>query len=235
MPPMKITGKTVIAMTQETGAADASGRIKTTVTYDELSYEMGMNGQRSPRQDASPLAGKAFVATYSADGAIVDVTGPPGTEAMTQAIKQMLEQMSGRLSRLQLAVGETASVPFDVSLPVPIPGVTGTGITGESTVKLVSLGTEPGGTGRIASCDTVFHASLARVAAPVSDRGAGELGVDLKLAGTGASRIDVDRHVMRSNAETMSIDGTITIGVDPSAPRRMKVHGAVKMNTREAP
>src|SRR5690348_2493790 len=60
IPPMKIAGKTVLAMTQETGAADENGRIRMTITYDEVSYEMSMNGQRSPRADASALAGKAF-------------------------------------------------------------------------------------------------------------------------------------------------------------------------------
>src|SRR5204863_528821 len=148
-PPMKMTGKTVVVMTQQTGEADGSGRVRMTLTYDDMSYEMTVNGQRSTIPSSSPLAGKVFVATYSADGSIVDITGAPGMEAMTQPIRQMLEQLSGRLSRLQLAVGESATMPFDIPLPVPIPGMAGAGVTGESTVKLLSLAAEPDGGSRI--------------------------------------------------------------------------------------
>src|SRR5438477_10053024 len=195
-PRATMTGKTVVAMTFRAADLDQDGRVHVNVTYDEFTADMNINGRPSRPMLSSALAGKTFDMTYAADGSIVDMKAPSGTDAMIETMKRMLEQISGKSARVQLAVGETVTIPLDMPLPVPVAAAGGLGLIGERSVTLVSLETD--GPDRIASCENVFRASMAHTFQPAASGGVGGVAVDVKVSGTGTSKIDVDRHVIRS-------------------------------------
>jgi hypothetical protein len=231
-PRATISGKTVMAATFRASEVDQDGRIHVDVTSDEFTADVNINGQPSPPMLSNPLAGKTYQVTYSSDGSIVDMKGPPGTDAMIEAMKRLVEQMSGKWARVQLAVGEMATLPLDIPLPAPLAMAGGLGVTGETTVTLVSL--EADGADRIASCENVFRASMARTFQAAADGAGGGVGIDVKMSGTGTAKIDVDRHVMRSNDGTITIDGTVSLNTpQASAPSRMTVRGSIKLTMAE--
>jgi hypothetical protein len=232
LPPAKMIMKTVLASTFRASDAFDQGRLKVNITYDEFSAEMTINGQPSPGMPPTPFLDKTFEATYSEDGAIVDMNGPAETEKMIEPIKQMAQQISGHMARVQLAVGETATVPLSMPLPVPLPGAGATGITGDVTVTLVSL--DPDGADRIASCETTLRAGMAQTFPTPADGAGGGVTIDLKMSGTGTSKINVDRHVVRSQDGTITIDGTVSMTLPhASAPSRMTVRGSIKTTMAE--
>jgi len=117
-------------------------------------------------------------------------------------------------------------------LPIPLPGSNGTGITGDLTVTLVSL--EPDGVDRIASCENVLRAGMSQTFPTPADGAGGGLTLDLKMSGTATSKINVDRHVMRSQDGTITIDGALSMTLpQASAPSRMTLRGSIKTTMAE--
>ena len=226
LPATKMTVNTTMRLTQEAGAPDADGHVQVKLTYDDVKVSATLNGKPAPSGE-HPLAGKALVATYSSEGRLLNMTGPEGADAMVQAVRQVIEQMTGQWSRLRLAVGETQTIPMSLALPIPIPGAAGLRMTGDSTFKLTGVDVEDGN--RIASCDSVFQVALSQsIDAPAAGTAAG-LTVDMKMSGSGQTRIDLDRRVIKVNEGTVTIDGGLVFARDASTTARMIVRGTMKM------
>src|SRR2546421_3594869 len=138
IPPMKMNGKISIRLTEAAGDVDEQGRLQVNLTYDEFIADVTVNGKPSPMPGLNPLAGKLFIATYTSDGTLADITGPPGTEQIVGPLKQMLAQIISKVPQVKLAVGGTATVPVGHPLPMPIPGAKGMGLKGKSTMRLPS-------------------------------------------------------------------------------------------------
>jgi hypothetical protein len=234
MPPMNVNAVTAITMSQAAGSADNDGRLPVILTYDEFLTEVKINGVATKVPDKNPLAGKQFTAIYAQDGTVVDVTGPTGTEAMVAPLKQMLTQLTAQLPKVKLAVGESATTPLVMPLPIPLPGAKGFELQGTTTMKLVSI--EQEGAGRVASCDSTLKATLVNTpeAATPNPTNPVEVAMDIGMVGAGKLKIDIDRGVIRLNDSMTTVDGTIAAPGRDGKPGRMKLHGVTKITIAEA-
>ncbi len=223
-PSATMTGKSIIAATFAAGEADEQGQYTVRVTYDEFTAELIVNGRPTPAA-SDQLAGKTFELTYAADGTIVDVKGPAGTRTSMDGMKHAVEQLAGQFAGVRIALGETVTLPIDMPLPIPISQAGGLGLSGETTITLVSL--ESDGVGRIASCDNAVRVTMKREIQHPAER-AGDVGIDVKMSGKGTTKIDVDRHVLRNNDATIAIDGVISLPIRGDAtPSRLVLRGSI--------
>ena len=74
VPDMQV--KSVATFTQTTGHPDADGRVRAEVTYDEMSATMTTGGKTTPVPMPSSLVGQQMIATYDAQGKLVDIQTP---------------------------------------------------------------------------------------------------------------------------------------------------------------
>ena len=231
IPPMKMSGRVSIRLTEAAGDVDEQGRLQVNLTYDEFIADVTINGKPSPMPGLNPLAGKLFIATYAPDGTLADMTGPPGTEQIVGPLKQMLTQITSQVPQVKLAVGETATVPVSTPLPLPIPGSRGMDLKGKSTMRLLSIDAD--GADRVASCESVLEATLVSAAETPAQSSTDGVALDFAMTGTGKLLIDLDRQVMKLNENTTTLDGTFSIGARDGKIGRMKVHGVMKLTVAE--
>jgi len=75
MPPMKMMSKTVTAMTQKVGLANAQGNVESEIVYDDMRTESTMNGQPLPVNVNKAFVGKRMTVTYDKDGNVATIGG----------------------------------------------------------------------------------------------------------------------------------------------------------------
>ena len=228
LPTMKMAGKTTLAFTETSGAPDAQGRMTALLTYEQASGEMSVNGIPMPMTGKSAdLAGKTFTLVFGADGRVVDVTSPPEIEAVLGPAKQFVIDMYKIVPIATLAIGESATAPFSIPLPIPVPGTGPIVMDGQTKTTLVSVDAE--GPEHIAKCDQIIEVAMAQPKgdpAPGTDRG---MSMDLKMRGVGTLQFNVDRSVMKSTEYETTLDGLLSFGGAASAtPTSAKIHGVIK-------
>jgi len=178
------------------------------------------------------FVGKQFTATYSPEGVLVDMTGPPGTEQIVGPLKQMLGQILAQVPQVKLAIGETTTMPMSTPLPLPIPGSKGLEFKGKSTMTLVSIDTD--GADRVASCDSVFQGTLDSTQEPSSPGPIGVVAMNFWMTGTGRLQVNIDRRVVKLNENTTTLDGTFSSPGRDGKVGRMRMRGVMKMTVAES-
>ncbi|HEY7182429.1 MAG TPA: hypothetical protein VIC84_13465 [Blastocatellia bacterium] len=227
--PMKMTARTVFAITQKVGAMDKEGNVSAEVTYDEVSSEMMVNGQPMQIGDkVDKLVGKKITATFNGQGNIIDLKVPPGMGLPEESFRELLKSLYGNLPQTPLGVGEVATAPLDFTLPLPIPGAPPLKIDGQIKYTLVSV--EKDATGRTAKFDQTVDGKVVSDLEVPGPTGQIKMSLDFKLNGGGGMVMNVDKSFMKSSDSKMTIDGKLKMAGDSSATKLPTINFQGTMN-----
>ena len=206
---MKLGTKSVSAITQKVGPANAAGITETEVTFDESSIETTVNGQPMPMAGAtSDLAGKKIVIVTDKDGKAIDVKGMDGISAVADSMTQLVKAAGGNLPTTPIAVGETVTAPLDMALPVPVGAGGAVKMTGEVRYKLVSIDKDPDGS-RIARFDITTQGAMAPDSAAPSPIPGMQMKMKVTISGSGTTSYNLDKGVIKSSESRNTMSGTV--------------------------
>ena len=209
MNPMKMQMKSVTAFTQKTGALDKQGRFEMELIYDDVTSEMMMNGNEVPvGAEAAKLNGKKIKVTMDPKGNVYDVQSPPEVQMDAAAFKELLKSLYGALPVEPMAVGETATVPLNMALPLPLPGAGPLNLQGSSKVKLLAL--EQDGTQQIAKMDATMEARANSLVDFPSPNGTAKMKMEFSMTGGGPSSVNLDKATIKTNETSMKLDGKVS-------------------------
>jgi hypothetical protein len=217
---LKVSGQTSFEVTETVGEPDADGRISAAFTWDTVTSDMTLNG--APVSSETPLArlqGQTMTVVYDRQGTPVDLKVPEALAASGLNFKELLTMVAGRMPAATLGIGESASFPFDLSLPMPTAGGAPPRLAGEGAYTLRSIHRE--GQASIADLDIAGDAKM------VSENPAGAGGpitADLRMHVAGTCQWDVNRRYMRASDQRTTVEGTISGG-----PLNMALHGTIRI------
>lgn len=209
MNPMKIQMKSVTAFTQKTGPLDKQNRFEMEMVYDDVSVEMMMNGNSLPIGDEmAQLKGKKIKVTMDQNGNIFDVQAPKETQMDAAAFKELLKSLYGALPTESMAVGETATVPLNMALPLPLPGSGPINLQGSSKIKLLAV--EKEGSSRLAKLDTVSEARMTSLVDFPGQNGSAKMKMEFSMTGGGPSSVNLDKGMVKTNELLMTLQGKMS-------------------------
>ena len=226
----KTKGKSTFAFTQKNGAVNEQGRMEALVTYDKVSMESSVNGKTEPADNTSDkLIGKTITLIFDKEGAIVDVKVPREVEIPADTFKQIMSSIYSNLPTTPLAIGETATMPFRMTLPIPEMGSGPLDLEGQTKYTLVSIANENGG--RVARFEQTVSAGLIRAFEVDTYTGKGKVRVDFKLSGDGALQLNLDKGIMTAGNLLTTLDGNMTMdgGAQNAKSQVIRFHGTTKM------
>jgi hypothetical protein len=204
VPDMQV--KSVATFTQTTGHPDADGRVRAEVTYDELSATMTTAGKTTPIRMPSSLVGQQMIATYDAQGKLVDIQPPGEMPAPVVAqIRQMMTSVFSGLGSNSFAVGETVSMPIDIT--VPSTTTAAPALTGTMSMTLRSIGEEGGE--RIAHFSQKMQLSMEgarKLPNAGSTTQSRTMTMSMKMVGAGTMDYNVNRGFMVANRLQATVD-----------------------------
>ena len=222
-----MTMKTTTSTTLKTGALKPDGSYDAEVRYDEMRSDVTMNGQSVATGAATnQLVGKVTTVTYNRSGQIIDSKFPSDFPGSAETVKQLMVSLSGSLPDAPMSIGDVASIPLDMTLPIPIPGGSGMKLDGQTEMKLVSI--DQDGKGRLARFDSVTYGKMVGSMQPV---GKASVSIDLTVSGTGATVMDLDAGFIRSAESNTTFDAKMlpTPGSTPAGMPSMSMKGTMKI------
>ena len=232
--PMKMVTKVSIAITQKTGAANEQGDIQAELTYDDVRTDATMNGQPVSGGNAGEsFKGKTVAVTFDKLGSVVNVKVPADVGLPEQMFKEMFKSMYGNLPSTSIAVGETATVPLDFAIPIPVPGTGPVKMQGDTKHTLVSIETTPAG--RVAKFAHVMDGKMVNDVDMPLPTGKAQMSLDFKMNGGGTMLTNLDKGIVGASETTATFDGTVRIS-GPNAPPvpPMSLHGKTKSTMTSA-
>jgi hypothetical protein len=207
-PPMKMTIRAVLALTQKIGAPDKEGNVTAEMTYDEFSSETMLNGQPMEIGEvAGKFIGKKAMVTFNNRGEIIDLKMPPDLGLPEEAFKEMLKSFYGSLPQTPIGLGEVATAPLDFTVPIPVSGAPPMKMDGQINFKLVSV--EKDATGRIAKFEQTMDGKIVTEREVSLSTGKVKMSLDFKLNGGGDMVINVDKGVLKSGDSRATFGGKI--------------------------
>lgn len=223
---MKIQMKSVTAFTQKTGALDKQNRFGMELTYDDITSEMMMNGNALPiDEEMAKLKGKQVKVTMDQQGNIFDVQSPKEIQMDAPMFKELLKSLYGALPTEPMVVGETATVPLTLALPLP--GAGPINLQGNSKIKL--LGIEKDGAQQIANLESTADAQINTLMDFPSPNGPAKAKMEFSMTGSGPSSVNLSTGMIKSNEMTMKLQGKITPDSADAKMPTMVLKGTVKM------
>jgi hypothetical protein len=228
-PQMKMLGKTTMGMKLKTTEATKEGHIPLEITYENVNMEMTMNGNPVSNNDASSkLDGKSFTVTYNEKGDIVDVKSAPELQMPEESLKEILRAVLGAGPAAPISVGESATNPLKMALPLPIPSSEPLNMNG--SIKTTLLAVEKSGADRIAKLNQVTDASLvSSLNIPTPDGNAIKMDFDMKMSGGGVSQLNLDQGRMKSSDSSINIDGKFGMSSPEGKMITFVVKGTIKV------
>lgn len=210
LPMMKMQMKSVTAFTQKTGPLDKQNRFDLELVYDDISAEIMMNGNAVPVGDEmTKLKGQKIKVTMDQNGNVFDVQAPKETQMDAATFKELLKSLYGALPTELMAVGETATVPLTMALPLPLPGSNGPlNLQGSSKIKLLAI--EKEGTNRLAKLETVSEARMTSVMDFPGQNGPTKMKMDFSMTGGGPSSVNLDKALVKTNDLIMTLQGKMS-------------------------
>jgi hypothetical protein len=227
--PMMMQVKSITAFTQKTGPLDKQNRFEMDLIYDDVSSEISVNGNVMPSGgDVAQLKGKKIKVTMDQKGGIFDVQSPPEIQMDAAAFKELLKSLYGALPTEPMAVGETATVPLSMALPLPLPGAGPLNLQGNSKIKLLAVARE--GSHRIARMDSTVEARVNTVVDFPSQSGPAKMKLDFSMTGGGPSSINLDKATVKANETTMKLEGKMTPAAESGGAKlpAIALKGSVK-------
>jgi hypothetical protein len=210
LPAMHMKQKTTMVMGQKVAAPDDKGAIGIQVTYEDVAQEMTINDQPPPPEAAAAMAalkGKTLAMKVSPSGELLEVVPPADFPLPAEMLKDMLKQALGLMPRQQMAVGQTVTAPFQMAMPIPVPGGAPPQLKGDLKTTLTGV-TGAAGSEIAALAQEVTAAVDATMPSPA---GNGELIIKMTLKGSGTTDWDVKGAVIKGQKMTTQISGTLTI------------------------
>lgn len=225
--PMMMTMKSTMSMTQKTGAVKPDGSYDAEIRYDDMQVALMMNGQPLPTGTATnPLVGKVIMVTYNRSGQVIDTRFPSDVGPSAEIVKQLMMSFSGNLPDMAVGVGEAVSIPLDMTLPLPIPGVSELKLDGQTETKLVSI--DKDARGRSAKFDSITYGKMMS-SLPVGGKNA--MNLDFTISGTGTTVMDLDAGFVRTGEANATIDAKVIAspGSSPAGMPPMTMKGSMKV------
>ena len=229
MNPTKMLIKSTVGMTQKNGAANKQGQVEAVITYDQFESEMNINGTSMPVGGAADqLVGKNFTAVYDEKGNLIDVKTPDSSLMPADLFKQMMQQLLKGLPTEPMSIGETATLPLNMSFPLPLPGAKPINFEGQTVSKLVAVDKEA--SNRLAKfVQTVAAKVASSLDLPGPDGGSVKLGLDFQLNGDGAIQINIDKRLLKLSESKINIEGKLS-SPDKSGPFPViSIKGVIKV------
>jgi hypothetical protein len=230
MPAMNLVMTMTMGHTMTVGAPNEQGHYEARITLEEMTGTTTMNGQPAPFPIAvAKLAGQTITVTYDQEGKPVDVGGTSGLGAALEPMRQMMAGAFGAIPTMTLAIGETATAPLNLALPIPMAGGS-MAVTGSTKFTLTSLSYD--GVDRIAHLTTTMAGQMNQT----PDGGAAGLGFEMKMTGEGTMDVNVDRGFAQASEQVVTIRtqmGSRAIAGVNTPP--MQVHGTVKLSQTTVP
>jgi hypothetical protein len=208
IPEMHLKAKTSTVVSQKVGTPDEKGALTVDMTYDEIAQDMSLNGKPAPPEAveaAQKIKGKTLSMSLDANGELLGVTPPPDFPMEPELIKEMLKQALGLMPRQELAVGETVISPFQMAMPLPIPGDPPQ-LKGELKSTLTGLSGTPGN--EIAALQQVVTAA---VDTTIAGPGGNQVAIKMTVTGQGTADWDVKASLVKASKMTTQISGTLTL------------------------
>lgn len=231
--PLQFTSRARLVFRQTAGAARPDGRYDVEIVFEDISATGTMNGQDLPTSDAGDqMRNKPIVVTYDAGGQAVNVRAPDVPGLTPETFTQMMAAFHGNAPAAALAVGETARVPMNVTLPLPFPAAGAPTVNGEVVVRLAAL--EAAGGRRSARVESTMEGSTTHELDIPAPNGTARMRSVFALSGTGVTALDPDAGIVRSGDVTTDIDGTFSViaGDVPTALQGMTLKGRVHVTLR---
>ena len=119
-----------------------------------------------------------------------------------------------------MGVGEVATTPLSLTLPLPLPSGAPLKMTGERRSKLVAVDNDAGA--RVARLEVALDGKMSGDVTPDAKS---KIRFDFLLTGGGSTVMDLDKGVIRTSVTTSTINGTIEMAgatPGPVAPMRMR-------------
>lgn len=230
IPTMSLVITMAMGHTVTVGAPNEQGRYEARMTLEEMTGTTTKNGQPAPFPiPSAKLTGQVITITYDQEGKPMDVGGTSGLGAALEPMRQMLAGIFGAIPTMTLAVGETATAPLNLALPIPMAGGS-MAMTGSTKFTLTSLSYD--GVERIAHLTTATAGQMNQ--AP--DGGAAALGFEMKMTGEGTMDVNIDRGFAEATEQVVTIGaqmGSRAIGGVNTPP--MQMHGTVKLSQTTVP
>jgi hypothetical protein len=200
-----------------------------------------MNGQPALMPPpVAQVAGQVVTFFYDDQGKVIEVpaAGSPTDSRLRGALtasaaaaplKQMLTSALAAAPPMTLSVGETATVPTQLNLPLAA-GAAGTAmsmsVSGETRYTLTSVTFD--------GADRIAHLAMTMTGAlnhgmPAEGDGS-KIAVDTRMTSEGTSDVNVDRGIMLHNEQRMTIDGSMRFELGNAATPPMRMHGTMKMS-----
>ena len=227
---VKMTGKSTFAFTQKNGAMNKQGKMEAQVTYNKLSMKRSMNGEAMPLEDAGDkLIGKTITLIFDKEGNVVDVKVPREVEIPADMFKQIMTSMYNNLPKDPLAIGETTTMPFSMTLPIPEVGPDPLNMEGQTRYKLVAIAKDGGD--RMARFEQTVEATLAKTIEVDTLNGKGKVKIEFKLTGGGGLELNLGKGILKTGDMLTTIDGKMEMAPDlPNAKlQKIMLHGTTKM------
>jgi hypothetical protein len=219
IPAMTGVMTTIAESTSTVGPTDDQGHYQARVVCDRSSFTATMNGQPMPMSSAAAqVVGLVVTFFYDDQGKVIDVTteGAPMAAAAAAPLKQMLTSALAAAPPITLSVGETVTVPTQLSLPLPAgTGGAAMSMSGETRYTLTSVTFD--------GADRIAHLAMTMTSAMnlgIGVDGAGsKMAGDTRMTSEGTSDVNIDRGIVLHNEQRMTIDGA------------MGIHGTAKMSS----
>jgi hypothetical protein len=204
------------------------------ITYDEILVERSINGKPVPVENAGGmLAGKTVTFTYDGKGNVIDVKAPPDIGFSGDSLKEMMGSLVS-LPDVPLAIGETATMPFSMPLPIPSPGEEPLNMKGRARYKLLELLKD--GSDRIARFEQTVEAKLDTTVDLPLPSGLAKVYLNFSVTGGGGVQLNVDKGVVKSGDVLSTIDGSMYM-IPQGSDKKMQaltVHGTTRTSATSA-
>ena len=222
IPPVGTRMITEAEHTSTVGPTDAKGHYQARVVCDSATYSATMNGQQMPANGqpvpgAPPaeLIGAVVTFTYDDEGKVIDVATDAAMPAsMAEPLKQILTSVMGAAPPMTLSVGESVTIPTQLSLPLPTaPNIPAMTMAGEMRYTLTSVTFD--GADRIAHLKVGMTNTMTQ-GATVETGGGPAFSFEVHMNSEGTSDVNVDRGIVLHNEQRMTLDGAMRISAPSS-------------------
>lgn len=220
--PMKFAGSMDMSMLQNVGKANEKGTYSVEATMKPPQMAFTMNGLALPMpKPAGAEAETRFSYTLDRDGKIIEM----GNLA-AGAPPNLQELMTKFMPKGELEEGVPVVTPIDTEIPLPIPGAAPLKLSGQVTMKLVSV--EGKGAARTATVDVIMTGRLVVDVSVKQPEGNEKTTIwtEITVDAKGTVRMHPERGIMRDMNTDLVLGGTLKLGLpgvkDPIPTIRLK-------------
>ena len=216
-------GKSTLILKQDVGEADAEGRLRLVLTYEDVSQDLKVNDVAVPIQEQAndAIRGKVVTMVIASNNEVLEVKAPDGFPIPPDQLKQFLGPLAASVPHQEMSIGETVSLPFSMALPMPTPGGAPPLLIGQTKTTLTAL--TPENDDQIATLDQTFDVVLDST----NQTSAGNrVRMDVKISGSGTTNTFVKGGLVKSTTMKATLSGRFE---PPNGTTALKLTGTMGM------